>query len=164
MDMPHAPRALVWTTIAVSLLALTGGCSPYRDPAIAINSAKLADKSDEALALQFTLDLNNPNSDPLKLSQFEYDVSINGVKAYSGLRSAQATLASSTQRQLQIPAIIRYDTMGWTPGSSLPPSVRFDVVGRLQYLTPGDIAQVLFDTGVRRPKAHFSGSGEVDLK
>lgn len=148
--------------IASSWAALAG-CSRYRDPSIALGSATLADKTDEAVALRLVLDLHNPNNDPLKLSQFEYDVTINGVKAYTGIRSAQATLASSSQRQLQIPAVIRYDTMGWTPGT-MPPSIRFAVEGQLQYITPGEIAQILFDTGVRRPKAHFTGSGEVDLK
>jgi hypothetical protein len=40
---------------------------------------------------------------------------------------------------------------------------RFEIEGKLSYTTPGSIAQVLFDTGVRRPSVHFRQEGEVDL-
>ena len=45
---------------------------------------------------------------------------------------------------------------------SLPePSQGWSIQGTVQYLTPGALAEILFDTGVRQPKARFSGQGEA---
>jgi hypothetical protein len=142
-----------------------GGCSNYRDPSIALGGSKVADVSDEALALKFSLDLKNPNNEPLKLLQFKYDVNIDGKRVYSGMRSAEATLASSSARQLEIPAVVRFADLGWNPGNpqSMPPHAQYSVSGTLEYITPGDIAQLLLDTGVRKPSVSFSGAGEVAL-
>ena len=143
-------------------LLLLGGCSGYRDPSIALSESKLADVSDEAVALKFTLDLHNPNTEPLKLLQFKYDVDIDGKRVYSGTRAAEATLASASARRIDIPAIVRLGDVGWNR-QALPAHVQYSVSGRLEYVTPGDIAQMLLDTGVRKPKVSFFGAGEVAL-
>jgi hypothetical protein len=146
-----------------AVAAIQCGCSQYRDPSIVLSGSKLADASDEALALKFTLDLSNPNTEPLKLIAFHYDVTVDGKRVYSGQRAAEATLASISGRQIDIPAVVRFRDMGWNP-QSMPQTAQYSVTGELEYVTPGEIAQVLFDTGVRTPSKSFTGAGEVVLK
>ena len=86
-----------------------------------------------------------------------------GKKVYSGIRAAQVTIAADGQRQLTIPAVLRFDRLGWSP-QQLPPSASFVLSGKLEYATPGEIEQILFETGVHRPKAGFSETGELRLK
>jgi hypothetical protein len=41
--------------------------------------------------------------------------------------------------------------------------VKYRLSGNVQYVTPGAFAEVLFDTGVRRPKTAFVQEGTIDL-
>jgi len=41
--------------------------------------------------------------------------------------------------------------------------VRFEIAGHLAYTTPGQIAEILFDAGLRRPSVAFRDAGEIDL-
>src|SRR5262245_34346507 len=130
-------RALYIGTAAT--IIMLGGCSNYVDPSIALSGSKVADVSDEALAVRFMLDLKNPNNEPLKLLHFKYDVNVDGKRVFSGMRAAEATLASASARQIEIPAVIRLAEVGWNP-QDLPPHAQFSVNGTLEYVTPGDIA------------------------
>jgi hypothetical protein len=145
---------------ALLALGLAGGCSSYRDPAIVVSETRLIETTDEAAAVGFALDLRNPNDEPLKLLQFEYDLLVNGVSAYSGIRSAQATLAANGARRLEVPAVIRFDDVD---AAAPPATLHYRLRGTLQYVTPGEIAQVLFDTGVRKPRAGFTAEGDLAL-
>jgi LEA14-like dessication related protein len=139
-----------------------GGCSGYQDPSIQPAGAAMVEKTDEALTLRLAVDLDNPNNEPLKLLEFEYDVQVNGVRVHKGVRAAETTLAANGHKQVQIPAVVRYDTMQWTR-EGVPASAKYAVRGELRYITPGEIAQVFFDTGVRKPSASFAWTGEVPL-
>lgn len=145
----------------LSVLALAA-CSSYRDPVITGNGASMAEQSAEAMTLRLGLDLSNPNREPLKLLEFDYSVSINGVHVYDGVRAAETTLASEGRKEVSIPIVIRFDKAGWN-AQDLPSRVKYEVRGELRYNTPGEFAQALFDTGVRRPSAGFRLAGEADL-
>jgi hypothetical protein len=147
---------------AISCLAalLPMGCSAYRSPAATIASAHVQERGEEAMAVHFAIELTNSNQVSIELVQFKYDVEIDGRKVYSGVRAAQATLAANGQRRMIIPAVLRFDRLGWSP-QSFPPQAEYEISGTLQYITPGEIAQILFDTGVRKPKAGFTSSGQL---
>jgi len=145
------------------ILSGLGGCSGYKDPSIRPAGATMVEKTDEAITLQLAVDLANPNNEPLKLLEFEYDVHVNGVRVHQGLRAAETTLAANGHKQVQIPAVVRYDTVQWMP-DGIPVSATYAVRGQLRYVTPGEIAQVFFDTGVRKPSASFGWTGEVPLR
>lgn len=155
------------TSVGVLLLVLMtacggGGCAGHRDPALVVSDAALAETSDEALGLRFWLDLQNPNDEPLKLLRFEYDVKVNGRTVYSGARDAQATLAANGTRRLAVPAVVRFDQMDWN-AAARPHRADYSISGSVQYVAPGEIAEILFDLGVRKPRAGFKGAGELDL-
>jgi LEA14-like dessication related protein len=159
----HRIRPLISSTLLLATALLAPGCSGYRDPQIAVASASIIETTDDAMTLRFDIDLANPNAEPLKLVEFDYHVTVNGAKAYSGKRAAQATLASDGRRQVQVPAVLRFDNLGWTPQTA-PTLIHYSIAGNLEYITPGEVAQILFDTGVRKPHASFSGAGDVQAK
>jgi LEA14-like dessication related protein len=150
----------MWSPLLSAVIG--GGCSIYRDPALNVGQPAVHETTEQALTLRFPIDLQNPNEEPLKLLQLEYDVRVDGRTVYSGIRDAQATVASHGTRQVEIPAVVRYDDLNWT-AANVPAQARYSISGKLQYVTPGEIAQILFDTGVRKPRAGFRAQGDVDL-
>jgi hypothetical protein len=161
----HAPasRGQIRLPLGLVLLAVTlvgAGCSSYRKPRIVVGGALISETSAEAMRFDVGLDLSNSNAVPLELVEFKYSVIVDGRRAFTGRRSAQATLAPESSTQVTIPFIVRFDRMEW---DELPPTARWSVSGRLLYIQPGELAEILLDTGVRRPKVSFSGRGEVQL-
>ena len=154
---PWAGRLL----ILVSLAVLTG-CSSYRAPRITLASVSVAEITDEALALQINLDLQNPNTTALGLDELRYTITVDGTLAFVGRRAAGRTLSSLETRRLTLPGVIDFETIGWSPSSG-PRQVRYSVRGALWYKTPSEIAQLLFDTGMRRPKVTFGEDGQLTL-
>jgi len=139
------------------------GCAAYHHPVITVTGAKLAETSDEALALRFGLDLHNPNNEALTLVEFTYELSIDGRNVYHGSRAGETVLAIHGDKHVEIPGVVRFDRAGWHKGA-IPAAATFALDGRLTYITPGKIVQILFDTGVRKPKAPFAGTGQVELR
>lgn len=123
-----------------------------------LTGASLGETSDAAATINLALRLQNPNNDPLELLEFDYRVDVDGKRVYSGKRAAQMTLARLATRDVVLPAVVPFDVVGggWGAGAA-PPSANVRVQGTLRYIAPGAIEQTLFDTGVRRPSASFSG-------
>ena len=138
------------------------GCTVYRDPSVSVVGVVVTETADGLLGLDFSLVLENPNQQPLALHEFNYTVAVDGAVAYRGRWAASATLPASGVRRLTIPAVVRYDQVGRTASSDTS-KPRYDLAGYLLYLAPGDIAEILFDTGVRKPKASFAAQGILDL-
>ena len=141
------------------LLALLTGCS-VTPPAVRVSEATLIETTDEALQVDLRIDLVNANPDPLKLELLTYTFAIGGQTVFTGWRSAEATISAYGRRTPWIPAIVRYEQVDWV---EVPPSAEWSVQGTLIYVTPGQLAEILLDTGVRRPRVQFSGAGEVPL-
>ena len=57
-----------------------------------------------------------------------------------------------------MPAVVPFKRAGWT---GPPAQFRYEITGTLLYVTPGEFAEILLDTGLRRPKASFTMSGIV---
>lgn len=147
---------------AALLLALApalGACSSYSRPALEVAGARLAEESADGLVIEFLVDARNDNDVALPLRSLEYTVDLDGRRVFRGVRSPEATLRRLGERRLTLPAAI---PLG--PSDPRPVGLRdFRVAGTLTYQTPGELAEVLFDTGVRRPEAGFASSGRIDL-
>lgn len=157
----YSHQVIVQTLLA-ALIAAMSGCSGFREPVVTIVGASLTETSDSAIGIGISLDLANSNSQPVELYEFTYAITINGTGTYRGRWAASATLPANGSRQLVIPAVVRYDQLGWI-ANSVPAEARFDVSGSLLYIAPGDIAEILFDTGVRKPTVLFRGQGIFKL-
>jgi hypothetical protein len=138
------------------------GCMGYRPPSIAVGEAVLVEETAEALRLDVALDLANPNEEPLELLQFEYVFSIGGSSVFRAKQSAEATLSASGSKRLLLPAVVPLDRAPW-PAGARPAEADWSIRGSLLYVTPGALAEALLDTGVRKPRARFGGTGRVPL-
>ena len=123
----------------------------------------MTEATDEAVALAFALDLENPNNAAVTLYEFRYTLAVNGTQVYAGRRAPDATLAAAATQRLFLPAVIPYHRLGWTTEVH-PPQARYALTGQLVYTVPSTIARLLFDSGVRKPKARFSQRGELSLQ
>jgi LEA14-like dessication related protein len=136
--------------------ALLFGCANTKNPSVTLVSASVGQASEHAVTLHMWLHLDNPNDQPLELMEFDYRVEIDGRPVYDGKRAAQMTLAKLSTRDVEIPAVVPFDKVSW-PSGIAPSGTHVSVKGTLRYILPGAIAQTLFDTGVRRPRASFHG-------
>ena len=151
-----AEIARAWCSCAlITVLAMAGGCNVAQSPRIEVASATLTSSTDQAASIDIALVLSNPNDEPLPLIQFDYAVSLDGKTVFEGRRAALATLSKGDERTLTVPAVVVYENTAWRAETGTPPKVR--VSGTLQYRVSGTIAELLFDFGVRKPKAHFAG-------
>jgi hypothetical protein len=159
--MGRACRVL-WPLILALVAPAVAGCSSIRPPGVRVSEVAVVERTEEALTLEFGLDLHNPNGEPLELISFDYHASVDGRRVFEGRWAAQATLAPRGSNRLTIPAVVRFDRADWE-SSGVPAEAQVAVSGRLLYLTPGALAEILLDTGVRRPRVRFSGRGQASL-
>src|SRR5690242_10451031 len=85
-------------------VALGAGCSSYVPPAISIADARVTDRTDEGIAVAFTLDAANKNDEALPLRQTTYSLEVDGQRVFRGERSPEATLRRLGTQQIVLPA------------------------------------------------------------
>jgi hypothetical protein len=149
----HILRGLV-----LVLFALAGGCS-YQPPKLQVVDAAVTSRTSEGFVVSFTLDASNANEEALPLREVRYTLELDGKQVFSGNRSAEATLRRLGTQRLSLPAAVPIQPDQPAPTGVVPYTLR----GSLTYVTPGALAEVLFDTGVRQPKVTFRQQGTVDL-
>lgn len=149
--------------ILVVLAAILGGCASYRAPEFSVTEARAGARSNDGVEMFFTLDARNDNDAALPLRDVEYRVELDGRTVFSGTRSAEATLRRLGTQKITLPAVVRLDENApvgaRTGGATLP----YRISGTVTYVTPGQIAEILFDTGVRVPTVGFEGEGQIAL-
>jgi len=148
----------VFMVVLASLLLI--GCSAYQAPAIRVGSTAITQRTDEAVRLEVPIVLENPNSESLELLSYTYTVTVNGIRVYTGKRSAGAALGPWGTSHAVLPAVVRYDQVNW-PEGRVPPGSQWSIQGRLLYVTPSELAEILMDLGLRRLTVPFSGQGEL---
>ena len=134
-----------------------GGCTTYHAPALSVAEAAVASRTGDGVALRFVLNAENPNSEALPLKEVRYTVYVGGEQVFAGTRDAQATLRRLGTQQITLPAAV--------PASvPLPPqTAEYRLVGSLTYVTPGQLADVLVDAGLLRPRVSVTRTGTIDL-
>ena len=145
--------------VLMVLAVLVGGCSSYRAPKLTVREAAITSVTNEGLVIDFTIDAENANEVELPLVVITYRLMLNGREVFRGVRSPEATLRRLGTQQIKLPAVVNFDEHV----AAMEPPIRYRLEGRLTYITPGSIAQILFDTGVRRPRARFRSSGTLEL-
>lgn len=142
---------------ALAVSAGLAGCAGHSPPRLTLAGAGTGERSDQGVVLLFTLDAENENDHPLPLKSVRYSVYVGGERVFSGFRSPEATLRRFGTQQIVLPAAV-------ADASRLPAGpADYRVEGVLTYLTPGALAEALFDQGVRRPRVRFRGGGTIDL-
>lgn len=151
------------TTIFAGCFALAmlvaPGCSTANDPIFTVVEASVAEETPNAVQALFTFEGENTNEIELPLLQAEYTLEIDGRRVFAGERAPQATLRRLGKQRFTLPGVVPVGA-----GQPRPTGVRpFRISGTIEYVAPGAIAEALFDLGVRRPRAPFSGTGEIDF-
>jgi hypothetical protein len=167
-QLRHVSKAVNASRIGIGLVtlagfaAILGGCSTYRQPAIQVQDARVTEQSDEAIAIGFELLVENPIKEPLKLLDLDYRLWVDGREVHGGRRSAESTLGGSSKHTITIPAVAPFNELDWT-SASLPSEVTCRIEGTVTYLTPGEIALILFESGVWRPSSGFSHKARIRI-
>jgi hypothetical protein len=148
-----APGALLLCLLMLS------GCAMTHPPEVRIIDSRVTERSDEAALVVFTIELANPNPQPLSLSEFRYHLTVDGRRVFDSRRAAQATIRGEGTQEIDLPAVVPFDVLTRVPVG------RSEVAlgGELKYLAPGALAEILFDAGVRVPSKRFAHSTAVDF-
>lgn len=144
--------------LAAAALALAG-CSGYRAPTLSVTGGGVAERTEQGVVVSFTVNASHDNGDVLPLREARYTLELNGATVFSGVRSAQCTLSRFGSQQFTIPAAVPAASLAGLSGGS----VSYRLSGSLSYVTPGALAELLYDTGVSRPTVGFSQQGTLDL-
>lgn len=159
MKSPNGKTGGMIAGLALLAAGVCGGCQSATPPRLEHASATVTDRTAEGVAMSFVLDAYNDNEIALPLRDIEYVVVLDGREVFRGTRSAEATLRRKGVQQLKLPAVIALE-----PGQTPPGGVQeFRLRGSMTYVTPGKLAELLFDTGVRVPTVGFSTQGQIDL-
>ena len=149
-----------FTCLLVPMFLILGGCFT-QSPRIGVESVQVIAQNQNAMAIQFNMELSNPNDRSLEPLELTYAVSVLGKGVYQGRHAAEMTLdARGMNRALSLPAVIRFDQLGWT-GDQMPAEAAWQLSGTLVYMNTGVFAQTLLDLGYR-PSTGFSASGVLD--
>lgn len=155
-----SPRFLVSLILTALALPLCG-CESLSSPKLSVASASPTERTSEGSAMLFVIDARNDNDVALPLRTVEYSVDLNGQRVFSGTRSAEATLRRRGMQQFHLPAVVNLSeagNAGLTEGTA-----RYRLSGQVYYVTPGQLAEVLFDAGVRTPSESFAFEGDIDF-
>lgn len=151
----------VLLAVAAALGLSAAGCSSYSPPSLAVSRIRLVEETPAGLVLNFDLDARNDNEVELPLLELRYTVRLDGEVVFTGVRSPEATLRRLGTQRITFPAAVAIDE---ARAAGRPEGLaRYTVEGELRYMTPGQIAQILFDLRVRRPRVWFRDEGLVDL-
>ncbi len=133
-----------------------GGLFGGEKPAFEVSAARLVDRTDEGISLEFTLSGFNSSDKPLPLRNVDYTLSVDGKTVFHGSRAAEHTLPVGGTQDILLPAVVPLDALG----SGSP---RYVLSGLIEYSKPGELADVLFDSKIMRPKIGFRDQGTLDL-
>lgn len=131
-----------------------GGCSSFKAPTLEAVGVTPAPAANGGQVITVRMKATNPNREPMPLEEAYYALSLDGRTVFNGRRSPQVTLPPYGEREFDLPTVV--------PGEALGDAETFDVRGNVTYRTPGELAETMFDSGLRRPSERFSMSGPVE--
>ncbi|MBL8746854.1 MAG: LEA type 2 family protein [Phycisphaerae bacterium] len=142
--------------------AVLVGCQSQPAPTLEVTQVAITEQTAQGMVVTFRVRADNRGDEALPLRTVRYSISLDGRPAFSGERNAESTVRRHGSQEFLLPVAL---TLG--EGKDLPavPSgqVSYSLSGSVEYEVPGSIAEVLFDTGIRRPSASFSESGRLDF-
>jgi hypothetical protein len=155
---PLVRLACLLAVAAIGLLG--GGCQSYTPPTLSVSRAEPLEHTPDGCSMVFTIDARNDNEDALPLRTVEYRLDLNGSEVFHGTRSAEATLRRLGAQQLKLPAVVALTPQTQPLASG---KAHYRLSGSMYYITPGRLAETLFDAGVHMPSVAFLFEGEIDL-
>ena len=144
-------------TVCIALLSLMfAGCEEVQKllsiqkPTLKMKGLSLQDATVESATLMFDVEIENPYSVSLPLTNLNYNVSTSGNKLFTGSADLQQYIPANSKKIISLPATVNYMEMltavkGINPGSKIP--YKADV--ELSVTTPatGDMILPVSKTG-----------------
>jgi len=137
-------------------LVLGSGCSKAIAPTFRAVGVREISKSNDRSIIEFSIEAINPNKEPIPLRQIHYRVELDGVEVYSGVRSPETTLHTYSSSIFELPAVI---PMGALAGKG---EVSYALLGSVEYVPPGRLAEVLFDAELKVPEVSINLTGTIN--
>lgn len=133
--------------IAGSLSVSLVGCAGISPPSFEL--AGVQRNADDG-AITILVEATNDNDTPMPLRHAKYSVRLDGERSFEGERSPEVTVPAFGSAVFALPAPVAGE-----PGEGV------EVRGHITFIEPGRLAEILFDSDVRRPEAPLRLSGEV---
>lgn len=135
-----------------------GGCGAAATaPRLGASSVSVRDHTPDGVVLSLLVRADNPGASALPLRDVEYSLELDGREVFRGVRSGQATLRRFGSQEIELPMAFA------RPSPDVVGSRPYRVRGRMTYLVPGALSEVLFDASVRRPSIGFEITGDVEI-
>jgi len=148
------PRALgAILTLALALLPACTGASALR---IEVEDATFARTDGDADMLTFRLRATNPGDKPLPMREIRYDFTLDGQRIVNARRVAMATVRPYESVLVDLPVPI-------PSGAAAPGQRNYTLTGSANFIKPGALSELLYDTSVYRPSVAFTDAGTIDL-
>ena len=143
------------SVLGVVVCAVGSASCSTRPPGFTVVDIAIVDSTPNATVLDVVMEGTNSNKDPLPLYEIQYTMSVGGKAVATASRSPQATIPKRGKQTFRIPVAV--------PVSALPQdqiaSSEYRITGSVTYELPGTIAQLFFDSNIRRPSQGFAESG-----
>lgn len=136
--------------LALALPALLAACTT--PPVIRVTGVDVVERGKDSSEVAVRLEVQNPSGLPIRIDTWQYGFDARGRRVYSGEWVAAITVPPESRVLTAIPAVVPNTD---TPG----PDAAWRVEGSIRYLEPSRFSQMLYDLGLNRPSAGFSGSG-----
>lgn len=140
-----------------ALAPVMGACSGPRAPTFEPVGVTAISERDGELELIFAINAANDNPDPLPLKRASYTLWLDGEPVYSGVRSPETTLSAYSTHTFELPALA---PLSYAQRTAPAP---YRLSGTVSYVTPGKLAETLFESGVRQPEAPINVVGTIDF-
>jgi hypothetical protein len=146
-----AIAARVAIICSVGLLAV--GCSIVRPEARATD-VRVVNSANGATQLAITVALTNPGKDEVELVEYDYALTLPDGSGYGGKWAALRALPPGATVNAEIPAVV--------PTASVASGVSaWRVSGSIEFRDPKSFARILYEAGLLRTSASFSGEGDA---
>jgi hypothetical protein len=155
-----AVRFLLRLMALLAVLGATGCDSAPRVRPVSARPVVVAgiEGDPDAAGFLVDIDLENVGSKDIPLERFDYAFEVEGVGRFEGRWVAFLTLPPGVVTRITIPASMPLPA-GFAGRADLSSEFSWFIDGGLRYQAPGLLGRILFDAGIRRPSAPFSGSG-----
>jgi hypothetical protein len=152
-DPPRRSRHLLVPLLVAAANLPLFGCFA-QSPTFTLDGWQVTEEGPDGTVVNFSFIGENPNDEALPLREVRYQLSLDGQRVFSGVRSAEATLPPNGAQRIDLPVALTLPD-----DAVVDPDARFRLTGSVTYVVPGAIAELFFDNNIRKPKTSITADG-----
>jgi LEA14-like dessication related protein len=97
--------------IVTSVCVVAGGCSSVQKPSAALKSADIGSVAADGFTVNFDLDVANPNSFDLPLTEADYGLSLGGVRLVTNTLKPEGSIPAGGSKGVTIPVRLTFEDL-----------------------------------------------------